>query len=463
MVIADNLQGMCPKRKLVLEQKWIQARVQLQQAIAQLPRFGNRRLKVLALAVTVPLFGIMTAYAVTEPPQPEQPEFKKVVEQLAAPKVSAPVISGSYWREEFVDVGENFSSFLNRLGVNDNSIQNLLKQSAISKDLLKFKAGQNISVRVDGSGELSAIQFFNDDEDGERNLIALERKDGQWVGSSSAVDTETLPTLRAVTIRTSARGALAQAGVPVEVREAVSEVFNSQFDLNDLHEGDSIRLLYESHYFRGQAIATGNIQAIEVIKDGRQYQAFYYDHGDNTGAYYDANGKALNKGFSQQPVSATRVSSGFGTRFHPILQTWKMHTGIDYAAPSGTPIVAPSDGVVAEVGSKGGYGNTVVLRHRNSLETLYAHMSAFASGVRPGDSVRAGQVIGYVGSTGRSTGPHLHYEVRVNGQPVDPATVALPARSLSRTELAAFKADKQKTDATLARVRGLAVTVAQLD
>ena len=321
-----------------------------------------------------------------------------------------------------------------------------------------------VSIQADNKGGLSAIQFFSDDDDGEKILLALEKVNGNWQASANEVETVTMPTLRAVNVVTSARGALAQARVPVEIREAISEIFSDKFALDDLKEGDTVRVLYESHNFRGQEVSTGNIMALEIGKAGRLYQAYYFDHGDNTGAYYDHRGKALSKGeFAKIPVNATRVSSPYGTRYHPILKTYRMHSGIDYAAPTGTPIMAPADGVVSFAGVKGGYGNAIMLNHRKGMETLYGHMSAFVSGVNAGKSVKAGDVIGFVGSTGRSTGPHLHYEVRINGQIVDPSTVALPARTLSNTELAAFKGRVKSSDQKIASIRGLPVMVAQLD
>ena len=150
-----------------------------------------------------------------------------------------------------------------------------------------------------------------------------------------------------------------------------------------------------------------------------------------------------------QSITEKPVSSPFGVRFHPILRTIKMHTGIDYAAPTGTPIVAPSEGVVEETGYKGGYGHTIILRHNDNMQTLYAHMSNYGRfGV--GSRVKAGDVIGYVGSTGRSTGPHLHYEVRINGQPVNPVTVAIPSKKLNAQELAQFKKEQRNLDNILA-------------
>ena len=423
-----------------------------------------KKMRWTAVPVAMALFGSVTAFAVNDAKETHKPEFTKVVERLAKPKLQQQPLVDSYWREEQVAEGENFNSFLNRLGISDTEVHNLLAQKSFSPDLVKLRANQMVSIQADNKGGLSAIQFFSDDDDGEKILLALEKVNGTWQASANEVETVTMPTLRAVNVVTSARGALAQARVPVEIREAISEIFNDRFELDDLKEGDTVRVLYESHYFRGQEVSTGNIMALEVGKSGRLYQAYYFDHGDNTGAYYDHRGKALSKGeFAKIPVNATRVSSPYGTRYHPILKTYRMHSGIDYAAPTGTPIMAPADGVVSFAGVKGGYGNAIMLNHRKGMETLYGHMSAFVSGVSAGKSVKAGDVIGFVGSTGRSTGPHLHYEVRINGQIVDPSTVALPARTLSNTELAAFKGRVKSADQKIASIRGLPVMVAQLD
>ncbi|HRL01564.1 MAG TPA: M23 family metallopeptidase [Vitreoscilla sp.] len=417
-----------------------------------------------AVPIAMALFGSVTAFAVNDAKETHKPEFTKVVERLAKPKLQQQPLVESYWREEQVAEGENFNSFLMRLGISDTEVHNLLAQKSFSPDLVKLRANQMVSIQADNKGGLSAIQFFSDDDDGEKILLALEKVNGNWQASANEVETVTMPTLRAVNVVTSARGALAQARVPVEIREAISEIFSDKFALDDLKEGDTVRVLYESHNFRGQEVSTGNIMALEIGKAGRLYQAYYFDHGDNTGAYYDHRGKALSKGeFAKIPVNATRVSSPYGTRYHPILKTYRMHSGIDYAAPTGTPIMAPADGVVSFAGVKGGYGNAIMLNHRKGMETLYGHMSAFVSGVNAGKSVKAGDVIGFVGSTGRSTGPHLHYEVRINGQIVDPSTVALPARTLSNTELAAFKGRVKSSDQKIASIRGLPVMVAQLD
>lgn len=393
---------------------------------------------------------------------PSAPTAARPFEQkLPAPKLQARADAGSYWHDAEVQSGDTLQLILARLGMDAKSVQAFEQQSPIDLKALQLHAGQIVSVRVNEKQEVSDVQFFNDD-DGERNLIALEYRNGKWQLHTGAVDTETLPSLRSVVITTSASGALAKAGVPIEIRTALKEMFADKFDWNSLQAGDSIRVLYESLYFRGQEVATGNVLAAEVSTQGATYYAYYYEHGDAGGNFYDETGNALQKGFAGQPIEHyTRISSPYGIRIHPVLKTVRMHTGIDYAAPQGTKVLAPSDGVVRFRGWKGGYGNAVILAHGNGLETLYGHLSAFISGVEEGTSVQAGDVIGLVGSTGRSTGPHLHYEVRIDGQHVNPATIALPTPVLSAQDLATLQGRQRQIQQLMQSVRGLPVPVSQ--
>ncbi len=425
----------------------------------------NKPIRWSLLGILMPISGAVTAYAVTEPmPVNEVFKAERVVEELPAVYVDAATFQGSYWTEEVAQNGDSLADILTRLNVPADSIKKILGKAPTGSDVKQLPAGLTVSIRLDSMGDATDIQFFNDDDNGEKNLVAIEKVNGKWQGSTSALETEALPSLRSVVVKTSARGALAQAGVPVEVRESLNELFGDIVSLDSLSSGDSIRLLYNSLYFRGQEIATGDIVAAEITKSGKTYQAYYFDQGDEQqSSYYDQNGKPLKQnGFINQPVQYSRISSPYGVRFHPVLRTVKMHTGIDYAAPSGTPIYAPADGVIVYKGWKGGYGHTVMLQHSNGAETLYAHMSAYAPG-NAGATVRAGSVIGYVGSTGRSTGPHLHYEVRVNGQHVNPATLALPTPKLNTADMAKFRSQQAAASGTLAAVRNLPVTVAQLD
>lgn len=430
--------------------------------------WNNKPVRWSMMGIMLPVSGIMTAYAVTEPqPQPQKSLFQveRVLEELPAVYVESATYQGSYWSQEAVQPGDTLSDVLARIGVTAEDIKKVMVKNAIDRKMALVRAGQSVSARFDAAGNVTDIQFFSDDDNGEGYLIAIEKVNGKWQKSASTVEMETMPTLRSVQVRTSARGAMAQAGIPVEIREALSEIFNDVVNIEELSSGDAIRLLYNSMYFRGQEMATGDILAAEVVKDGKTYQAYYYSQGkgdEESGSYYDQNGKSLRHrdGFNVQPVGNARISSPYGLRLHPILRTVKMHTGIDYAAPTGTPIRAAADGILTFKGWKGGYGNTVVLQHSNGIETLYAHMSEFSSAQ---GSVRAGDIIGYVGSTGRSTGPHLHYEARKNGEPVNPSTVALPTPKLTPDNMAEFKEQQRKNSSTLAAVRNLTVTVAQLD
>lgn len=417
---------------------------------------------LLAVCVLLPISGWVWATAAQ---QPEKVEYKteRVIQELSLPQITTNN-QAAYWYDEEVQTGDNLSLVLGRLGVSEHSIQTFLKESPIDTKMLQLRAGQIISARVDANQEVTDVQFFNDDDNGERNLIAIEKVNGKWQLHAGVVDTVTMPSLRSAIVSTSVSGAMARAGMPVEIRASLKEIFSDKVNLDDLQAGDRISILYESLYFRGQEIATGNILAAEIQTGDHIYHAYYFEHGDSGGNYYDERGQALRKGFDGQPIEHfSRISSPYGIRVHPVLGVVKMHTGIDYAAPTGTKILAPSDGVVSFTGWKGGYGNTIMLTHANGMETLYGHMSAYISGVNVGTSVKAGDVIGLVGSTGRSTGPHLHYEVRIGGQHVNPATVALPTPKLSATDLAALRKYQQKTDATLAAVRDLPVMVSQRD
>ena len=407
----------------------------------------------------------MTAYAITDP-QPAQTDFKveRISEELPAVYVETNTYQSSYWVQEAVQAGDSLADVLTRMGVNQEDIKQIMAKNNANLDMKNLRTNQSVNIRIDSSGQVTDVQFFTDEEL-ERNLVALEKVKGKWRISNAEIDMKTMPTLRSVKIRTSAIGDMLRAEIPSEVYIQLKEIFADSFNMSDLGEGDTVRLLYNSMYFRGQQMAVGDILAAEVVKDGKTYQAYYYSQGkgdEESGSYYDQNGKSLQQkeGFNTEPVAYTRISSPFGYRVHPVLHTVRMHTGIDYAAPTGTPIKAAADGEVIFKGWKGGYGNTVMIRHANGVETLYGHMSAFS----PADGrVRAGEVIGFVGTTGRSTGPHLHYEARVNGQPVNPTTVALPTPKLTPTNMAAFRKQQKDASTMLSTIRSLPVSVAQLD
>lgn len=428
-------------------------------------RMLNKKPLQLFLLGILPVSGVMTAYAVTAP-LPHDLSFKveRVSEQLPPVLVQAAPVQSSYWTQEAVRQGDSLADVLTRMGVPQTDIKQIMSKNTAASNMRKLRANQSVNIRIGTQGEVTDVQFFADEEL-EQNLVTLEKKDGKWRVSASEADMKTMPTLRSVRIRSSAIGDMLRAEIPSEVYIQLREIFADSLDMQSLKEGDTIRLLYNSMYFRGQQMAVGDILAAEIVKNGKTYQAYYYSQGkgdEENGSYYDQNGKSLQQkeGFNTQPVDYTRISSPFGYRVHPVLHTVKLHTGIDYAAPSGTPIRAAADGMITYKGWKGGYGHTVMLVHANGVETLYGHMSAFSDAH---GAVRAGDIIGYVGSSGRSTGPHLHYEARINNQPVNPNTVALPTPKLTPHNMTAFRKQQKQANTTLAAVRGLPVSVAQLD
>jgi murein DD-endopeptidase MepM/ murein hydrolase activator NlpD len=219
-----------------------------------------------------------------------------------------------------------------------------------------------------------------------------------------------------------------EAGLPDRTIMELTDIFGWDVDFAlDLREGDTFSVIYEEIYKNGEKIKNGRILAAEFVNQGRKLRAVYYEGKDGVEGYFSDKGDAMRKAFLRTPVNFTRITSRFSlARAHPILNTIRAHKGVDYAAPTGTPVRATADGKIAFVGQQMGYGNVVVMQHGDTYSTLYGHMSRFAGGVATGKHVRQGQTIGYVGQTGLATGPHLHYEFRINGVHRDPLAVKLP-------------------------------------
>ena len=237
-----------------------------------------------------------------------------------------------------------------------------------------------------------------------------------------------MPTLARGVIRTSLFEDGDAAGLADPTILELARIFGWDIDfVLDLRDGDEFIVDYERIFQQGRYLQDGNILAARFVNQGREYEAVRYVGPDGAARYYTPDGRSMEKTFLRAPLEFRRVSSGFSLgRYHPILNRIRAHKGIDYAAPSGTPVRAAGDGVVRFRGWKGGYGNVIELQHGGSISTVYGHLSRFAAASRSGRAVRQGEVIGYVGMTGLATGPHLHYEYRVNGQFRNPATVRLP-------------------------------------
>jgi murein DD-endopeptidase MepM/ murein hydrolase activator NlpD len=232
---------------------------------------------------------------------------------------------------------------------------------------------------------------------------------------------------KTATIRSSLFAATDAAGIPDAIAMQVARVFATDIDFHtDLRKGDTFCVVYEMIYEAGELVAPGRIVAARFVNDGRTHDAVLFRDDEGLDGYYSLDGSNRAKAFLRSPVEFSRISSGFGARFHPIFKNWRAHTGVDFAAPKGTRVLATADGHVVSAGARGGYGNAIEIRHGSGITTLYAHLSGFANGIRTGARVRQGEPIGFVGATGFATGPHLHYEFKMAGIHQDPLRVALP-------------------------------------
>ncbi len=244
------------------------------------------------------------------------------------------------------------------------------------------------------------------------------------------------------TIESSLFEAVTSTGESDVLAMNLADIFAWDIDfILDIRKGDSFQALVEKRYREGQPAGYGRILAAEFTNQGIAFQAFLYKDGEHRADYYDADGQSLRKAFLKAPLSFSRISSGFTTRrFHPITKTWRSHPAIDYAAPTGTPIKSVGDGVIIKKGYTRANGNYIKIRHNSSYETIYLHMSGFAKKIGNGKRVAQGQTIGYVGSTGLATGPHLCFRMKKNGAPVNPTRVKAPAvKPVSATNMADFK------------------------
>lgn len=362
-----------------------------------------------------------------------------------------------YWREERVQRGDTIGSLLARAGVDDPDAMRFLRTSADARPLYQLRPGRPVRVAVDGNGALVALRFRTGSDD----AFAVERAGEGFRATTSVVAADVRTVLRSGEIRTSLFGAADAAGIPDAVTIALAEVFAGDIDFHhDLQRGDRFTVVYEERYVDGEATGTGRIVAAEFVNRGQTLRAFLWRDDDGRDVYYTDEGRSARNAFLRSPMEFSRITSGFTlARFHPVLQQWRAHQGVDYAAPAGTPVRATADGLVTSAGWQGGYGNAIFLRHQGAYSTVYGHLSRIAPAVKAGARVRQGDTIGYVGMTGWATGPHLHYEFRISGEARNPLTVAMPvAEPIAPERLAAFRAGIAPHADTLALARALSGT-----
>jgi murein DD-endopeptidase MepM/ murein hydrolase activator NlpD len=246
---------------------------------------------------------------------------------------------------------------------------------------------------------------------------------------------ETRQSFAKFTVRDSVATSGKKAGLSNKQLTQLTSIFKSSVDMNKgKHNGDKVCVLYQDYYLNNKKVREGEIVAAEYKTASNTYQAVRFTDPNGNSGYYAPDGSSMQKRFLSAPVKFTHISSLFNPkRWHPILHRFRHHQGVDYAAPYGTPIKSVASGVIALRGRKGGYGNTIMIKHDSSYSTLYGHLSKYAEGLKVGSHVQQGQVIGYVGASGLATGPHLHFEFRINGVHKNPLTVALPnGKSITR-------------------------------
>jgi len=387
------------------------------------------------------LLGMVAAFALAPPGDEGAVQLQTVLEQLSTPTTTlATTNSPAFLHEEAIQRSDTVSSLTARLGITDQDAQDFMRNDSKTQSIARqLRPGKIVTATTGMSGELIALYFPLNGKD---SMLVVERRGGSFVSNEQVLRLETQTVIKSGEIHSSLFGATDAAGIPDAIAIQLAEIFGADTDFNrDLRKGDRFSLVYETLTHRGQSVRTGRILSAELINDQKLLSAYWFQTQDGKGAYYTADGKPLRKAFLRSPLEFSRVTSGFASaRLHPVLQTWRAHKGIDYGAPTGTRVRSVANGTVVSAGRQGGYGNLIVIRHQGTYSTAYGHLSGFAAGIRQGTHVSQGETIAYVGQTGLATGPHLHYEFRVNNQQINPQTLALPTSiPLEASQLSRFK------------------------
>jgi murein DD-endopeptidase MepM/ murein hydrolase activator NlpD len=352
-------------------------------------------------------------------------------EDVSSPKPAA------HWQSHTVAKGDTLASIFRQYGLTPRVVFQVLHASKAARQLSNIRPGQTLRFLLSEDGQLQRLVFIKNPLE----RLELARKAKGFSATLKTKKVEHRIASVAGTIRSSLFADGHKAGLDDKQIMALAAIFGWDIDFAlQIRAGDQFRVIYDEQWVDGKKYRNGPILAAEFVNRGHTYQAFRYETRDRV-AYYDAKGRSKRRAFIRTPIRFARISSRFQPRrWHPILKKWKSHKGVDYAAPKGTPIKVTGDGRVVFRGWKRGYGRVVMVRHSRKYTTVYAHMSRFRSSVKKGSRVKQGQVIGYVGQSGWATGPHLHYEFRVNNVQRDPLTVKLPkSLPLPRRQLAAFK------------------------
>jgi len=349
------------------------------------------------------------------------------------------------WRNIEVKSGDNLSAIFSKVGLSDQDLFRVLNSSDEAKVLNQVYPGYQleflIPVNVDGDDELEQLRLLKSPLEG--FLFTLNNNNNYDVESILNFP-QLRPTFKVGSIADSLFMAGQREQIPAVTIMEMANIFGGVIDfILDPRAGDDFSILYDEKYLDGEFIGHGDILATQYTNQGKTFIAVRYSNEEGETGYYNAEGESMRKAFLRSPLDVFRISSNFNpSRRHPILNTIRAHKGTDYAAPRGTPIRATSDGQVTRASRNGSFGNLVIVKHAGGFETKYAHLSKYANGVKKGKRVRQGDIIGYVGTTGSATGPHLHYEFLMGGVHQNPRTIIdkLPkAESIDPTEMDSFR------------------------
>ncbi len=363
-------------------------------------------------------------------PDPSEMPVREVLEPVQPLSLQAQVEALELhalrlYRSEAMRATDTVDSLLARLGIHDPAASDYLRADPVFRTHLLGRTGRNVTVEASGDHSLARLTArWTPDDDGTFKRLVVERDRTGRLGSR--VETAPLTAsarLGSGTIRTSLFAAVDESRIPDDVAMQIADILGSSIDFHrGMRKGDRFNVVYEALEADGEPMRTGRVLSVEFVNNGKVHQAMWFQEPGTKGAYYTLEGKSLSSSYLASPMEFSRVTSGFAMRFHPILQQWRAHLGVDYGAPTGTPVRTVGDGIVEFAGWQNGFGNVVMVRHNPSDVTLYAHLSRMD--VRVGQRVSQGQRIGAVGSTGWATGPNLHFEFRVNGTHQDPVEVA---------------------------------------
>ena len=434
-------------RRSPLQQHLFDWALRLQNLIKSQPR------RVMAsVAVSLSVMGGGAFAVASLGPDASTLPLQQVVESVST--LSLPSTWGDQhmmlFRSDVTRSSDTAESLLSRLGLSDPEAAAYLRNARAARQQFLGRAGRLVSIEGDTSHRLTRLtaRWTSDDSDQFTRWV-MERTATGFTERQETAPLTVTQRLGSGVIQSSLFAATDDANIPDSVASQLADIFAGDIDFHRaLRKGDRFSVVYEALEADGEPIRSGRVLSAEFVNNGKTHQAMWFkEAGAKDGGYFNADGVSLRRAYLASPLAFSRVTSGFKMRFHPILQTWRAHLGVDYAAPTGTPVRSVGQGIVDVAGTQGGFGNVVMVKHANGHTTVYAHLSRI--NVKKGQSITQGQTLGLVGATGWATGPHLHFEFRVNGEHKDPLTMA---RQSIAVEISAGAREQFKRVASAAQV-----------